>query len=128
MINGFKQFIMRGNVIELAIGIVIGLAFKAVIDAVVAGLVTPLVAAIFGQPDLTAVGNFAIGQGQFGIGIILQALFDFFAVAAAIYFVVVLPMNKLAERRKLKEEPVVEDGPTEIELLIEIRDALNKQN
>jgi len=128
MIKGFKEFVMRGNVIELAIGIVIGLAFKAVIDAVVLGLVTPLVAAIFGQPDLTSVGNFAIGRGQFSIGMILQALFDFFAVAAAIYFVVVLPMNKLAERRKHKEEPVVEDGPTEIELLIEIRDALNKQN
>jgi large conductance mechanosensitive channel len=128
MIDGFKQFIMRGNVVEMAIGIVLGLAFKGVIDAVVAGFISPLVAAIFGQPDLTSIGNFQIGEGNFHIGLILQAIFSFLTVAAAIYFVVVVPMNKLAERRKAKDEPVAEDGPTEVELLIEIRDALKKQD
>lgn len=126
MLNGFKEFIMRGNVVEMAIGIVLGLAFKAVIDAVVAGLIGPLVAAIFGQPNLTSIGNFSIGQGDFSIGIILQSLFSFVSIAAAIYFAVVLPLNRLAERRAAKAEPVVDDGPTEIELLIEIRDSLKK--
>jgi large conductance mechanosensitive channel len=127
MLKGFKEFIMRGNVVEMAIGIVIGLAFKAVIDAVVAGLISPLVAAIFGQPNLTSIGNFAIGEGQFSSGIVLQELFNFVAVAAAIYFVIVVPLNKMAERRKAKEDLVVEDGPTEVELLVEIRDALKNQ-
>lgn len=124
MINGFKEFVTRGNAIEMAIGIVLGLAFKGVIDAIIAGLISPLIAAIFGQPDLTALWHFAIGDGKFNLGIILQSLFTFFTVALALYFVVVMPLNKLAELRKPGEVTEEEAGPTEIELLTEIRDAL----
>jgi len=81
------------------------------------------VAAIFGKPDLTSVGNFTIGKGEFHIGLILTELLSFFFVALAIYFFVIVPMNKLNERRARNAE-VVEPGPTEIELLTEIRDSL----
>lgn len=126
MIQGFKDFIARGNAIEMAIGIVIGLAFTAVVDAIVAGFISPLIGAIFGEPDLTGIGNFTIGRGEFQLGLILQAVFSFLTIALAVYFVIVMPMNKLAERRKRKEEETPA-GPTEIELLTEIRDALRAQ-
>lgn len=125
MIQGFKDFVSRGNAIEMAIGIVMGLAFKAVIDAIIAGFVSPLIGAIFGEPDLTGIGNFSIGAGEFSLGVILQALFSFVTVALALYFVIVLPMNRLATMRArgAAAEPA---QPTEVELLTEIRDALQK--
>lgn len=126
MLKGFKDFIMRGNVVDLAVAVVIGAAFGAIVTSVVDGVVTPLIAAIFGQPDLTAVGNFTVNGAVFSIGLVLNAIFQFLAVAAAVYFLVVYPMNKLAERSKA-DEPVGEpEGPTEIALLTEIRDALKK--
>jgi large conductance mechanosensitive channel len=127
MLKGFKDFIARGNVVDLAVGIVIGGAFAAVITAVVDGLITPLVAMIFGQPDLTQVMTFTINNAVFSIGLILDALFKFVTIALAIYFVVVVPMNKLAERRKKADEVVAEEGPTDVELLMEIRDELRAQ-
>src|SRR5690606_26339776 len=116
MIQGFKDFITRGNAIEMAIGIVMGLAFTAVDDAIVAGFISPLIGAIFGEPDLTGIGNFTIGNGEFQLGLILQALFSFITIALAVYFVIVMPMNKLAKRRKQDAEEAPA-GPTEIELL-----------
>jgi len=127
MVKGFKEFIMRGNVVDLAVAVVIGGAFASVVSALVDGLINPLVAAIFGQPNLANVGTFIINDSLFSLGIVLDALFTFITIAAAIYFVVVLPLNKMAERRKAKEDPPVEDGPTEVELLVEIRDALKAQ-
>lgn len=126
MLTGFKDFITRGNVVELAVAVVIGSAFNTVINQVVEGILTPLIAAIFGEPDLTQVGNFEVNGAVFSIGLVLDALFTFFTIALALYFLVVLPLNKLAERRAagLEEEPA---GPTEIELLTEIRDELKKQ-
>jgi len=123
MIKGFREFLMRGNVVDLAVAVVIGTAFGKVINALVVGFINPIVAAIFGKPDLTSVGNFTIGKGEFHIGLILTELLSFFFVALAIYFFVVVPMNKLNERRARNAE-VVEVGPTEIELLTEIRDSL----
>lgn len=124
MIKGFKDFITRGNVVDLAVAVVIGGAFALVIQAIVEGLLNPLIAAIFGQPNLAAVGNFTLNGAEFSFGIVLAALFNFLAVAAAIYFIVVVPLNKLAERRKTEEDE--DEGPTEIELLTEIRDSLKK--
>lgn len=125
MVKGFKDFIARGNVIDLAVAFVIGAAFAMVISAIVDGLITPLIAAIFGEPDLTSVATFEVNGAVFSLGLVLDALFNFLAVAAAIYFLVVVPLNTLAERRKRGEaapdEPV---SPTEIQLLTEIRDAL----
>ena len=122
--KGFKDFIMRGNVVDLAVAVVIGGAFALVIAAFVAGFINPLIAAIFGEPNLDAVGNFTVNGAEFSIGVILTALLNFVLVAAAIYFVIVLPMNKLKER-SAKEEAAA--GPTEVELLTEIRDALRSQ-
>ncbi|WP_062077966.1 large conductance mechanosensitive channel protein MscL [Demequina globuliformis] len=127
MIQGFKEFITRGNVVDLAVGIVIGTAFAAVITSVVDGILTPIIAMIFGEPDLTQVMTFTINNAVFSIGLVLDALFKFVTIAAAIYFVVVVPMNKLAARRKKADEVVEEEGPTEVELLMEIRDALAKR-
>jgi len=123
MIKGFREFLMRGNVVDLAVAVVVGGAFAKVINALVLGFINPIVAAIFGKPDLTSVGNFTIGKGEFHIGLILTELLSFFFVALAIYFFVIVPMNKLNERRARNAE-VVEPGPTEIELLTEIRDSL----
>lgn len=126
MVSGFKNFIIRGNVVDLAVAVVIGAAFGAVVTSIVDGLITPLVAAVFGEPSLTTVGNFSINDAQFSLGLVLNALFRFVAVAAAVYFAIVMPLNRLAERRR-QDEPVGEpEGPTQIALLTEIRDALRK--
>lgn len=118
--KGFKEFVFRGNVVDLAVAFVIGLAIVALISSIVDGLITPLIAAIFGEPNLLSVGNFEINGADFSIGLILTALVNFILVAAAVYFVIVLPMNKLREMRA-KDETA---PPTELDLLTEIRDAL----
>lgn len=126
MLKGFKDFIMRGNVVELAVAVVIGAAFTAVVDAVVKGFINPLIAAIFGKPDLSGVMAFTINNAQFSIGTILNAIINFLIVAAAIYFVIVVPINALANRRK-KGQADPDVPPTEAELLTEIRDLLAQQ-
>jgi large conductance mechanosensitive channel len=98
MIKGFRNFILRGNVVDLAIAVVIGVAFTAVISALVKDIFTPLIAAIVGKPDFSAL-TFTINDSSFLYGDVLNALIAFLAVAAVIYFVVVVPMNRLAERR-----------------------------
>jgi large conductance mechanosensitive channel len=128
MIQGFKAFLMRGNVLDLAVAVVIGTAFTAVIGAIVKGVITPLIAAIFGDPDLTAVGVFTVNGAEFSIGLVLDALINFLLVAAAVYFVIVLPVQKLQERRARGQEPVDEAPPEDIELLREIRDLLASQS
>jgi large conductance mechanosensitive channel len=119
--KGFKDFLMRGNVVDLAVAFVIGLAVVALIGSIVDGLINPLIAAVFGEPDLTSVGTFEINNAQFSLGLILTALINFLAVAAVVYFLIVLPMNKIKERMAKPEEAA---APTEVELLIEIRDSL----
>ena len=124
MIQGFKDFIARGNAIEMAVGIVLGLAFTEVIDAVVNGLIHPVIAAIGGKPDLSQLWMFEVNEAVFSIGVILGALVNFLIVAAALYFVVVLPLNTLAERRKRGEEPEPAAPAEDVLLLQEIRDLL----
>ncbi len=124
MLKGFKAFIMRGNVVDLAIAVVIGAAFGAVVAALVEDFITPLVAAIFGENDFSAL-TFTINDSVFRYGHFLNALISFVTIAAAIYFLVVVPMQKLAERRR-RGEPT-EDTPApsdEAVLLTEIRDLL----
>jgi large conductance mechanosensitive channel len=125
MLKGFKEFIMRGNVVDLAVAVVIGAAFGRIVTALVNGLITPLVAAIFGKPDVTGVGKFTINKADFSLGLVLQEIINFLFVAAAIYFLIVLPLNKLNERRKRAMEPEPETLTTDQQLLTEIRDALN---
>ncbi len=127
MIKGFKDFIMRGNVLDLAVAVVIGAAFTAIVTAVVTGFINPLIAAIFGKPNLDDVGNFVINDAQFSIGIILTAIINFLIVAAAVYFVLIYPIQKLQKRRKRGEEPGPSE-PTDVELLKEIRDLLAARN
>lgn len=98
MIAGFRDFISRGNVVDLAVAVVIGAAFGALVASLVADLITPLIGAIFGEPDFSEL-SFAINGSQFTYGNFINALFAFFTVAAAIYFFVVMPLNKLQELR-----------------------------
>ncbi|WP_238176221.1 large conductance mechanosensitive channel protein MscL [Kribbella albertanoniae] len=130
MLKGFKEFIMRGNVVDLAVAFVIGAAFVKIVESIVAGLITPLIAAIFGKPDISDVWTFQINNADFRIGLILQAIFNFLTVAAAVYFVIVMPLNKLAERRKRGQEPAPDDEPltTDQQLLTEIRDSLRQRS
>jgi large conductance mechanosensitive channel len=128
MLKGFKEFVMRGNVVDLAVAVIIGAAFGKIVTALVDGLINPLVAAIFGKTDLTKVWNFQVNGAEFSIGLILDALVNFLFVAAAIYFLIVLPLNKLAERRARGIEPEPAPLTTEQELLTEIRDALRTRS
>jgi large conductance mechanosensitive channel len=110
ILRGFKEFVSRGNVVELAVAVVIGAAFGAVIASLVADLVTPLIAMIFGQPDFSDL-SFTINGSIFMYGSFLNALFAFLTVAAAVYFFVVLPMNRLEERRKRGQDPEMRECP-----------------
>ena len=122
VIKGYRDFIIRGNVIDLAVGVIMGAAFKTVVDNLVAGVLEPAIAAVFGQPDVNHVGQFEINHVQFGFGLVLTALINFLLVAAAVYFFVVTPINRL--------RPIIsdEDKPaSDNELLTEIRDLLRQQ-
>jgi large conductance mechanosensitive channel len=124
MLKGFKEFIMRGNVVDLAVAVVIGAAFGKIVTSLVDGLINPLIAAIFGKQDISGVWFFKINGAEFHIGWILQAALNFLFVAAAIYFFIVMPLNKLAERRARGQEPEPNPLTADQELLTEIRDLL----
>lgn len=106
MLKGFRDFILRGNVVDLAVAVVIGAAFTAVVTAFVSTLLTPLIAAIGGQPDFSAL-TVEINNSQFRYGEFINTVISFLIVAAVIYFLVIVPMNKLMSLRKT-EEPVAE--------------------
>lgn len=101
--NGFKQFLLRGSVVDLAVGVVIGAAFGAVVTAFVKDLLTPLIAAIAKQPDFSTF-NFTVNNSKFLYGDFINALLSFLIIAAAVYFFVVLPINALVARAR-KEPP-----------------------
>jgi large conductance mechanosensitive channel len=124
MLKGFRDFLSRGNVVDLAVAIVVGTAFTMVVNSLVDGLINPLVAAVFGEPDLTQVGTFTINNAEFSFGLILDALFNFLIIAAAVYFLVILPINKLRELKSREAEEETEEPSEEVVLLREIRDAL----
>jgi len=128
MLKGFRDFITRGNIVELAVAFVIGIAFVAVINSFVTGIVSPLIAAIFGKPDLSNVGTFTLNNANFSIGLVLTALLNFVIVAAVIYFLVVVPMQVIAERSRRGKAEEPEPLSDEIVLLTEIRDALRQRN
>ena len=108
MIKGFRDFVLRGNVVDLAVGVVIGAAFTAVVTGLVKDLITPLIAAIFTQPDFSGL-VFTINGSKFMYGDFINALIIFFIDATAIYFFVVVPINKLIARFK---GPAPEPTPT----------------
>jgi len=127
MIQGFKKFIMRGNVIELAVAVVIADAFTPIVKNLVNDVINPLIGSLVGKPNFSSIGQFQIGNGDpIKPGTVLTAAIGFLLVAAAVYLVLVYPMNKLNERMAKRkglnaEEAEVSD---EVRLLTEIRDAL----
>ena len=134
MVTGFKDFILRGNVIDLAVAVVIGAAFTAIVNVLVSALINPLIGLFFAADSLDTalqvmVPTLAGGTSTFSFGAILGAIISFLAVALVVYFVFVVPMNKMRDRAAVKagvvEEP--EDLPSEAELLIQIRDLLQNQ-
>ncbi len=102
-IKGFKQFILRGNVVDLAVGVVIGAAFTSIVNSLVKDLLTPLVAAIFRQPDFSGI-YFTVNHSRFMVGSFINSLISFLIVAGTVYFFVVTPINTLVAKAR-KEEP-----------------------
>jgi large conductance mechanosensitive channel len=119
----FKDFISRGNVVDLAVAVVIGTAFTAVVNAVVSGLITPLIGMI-GGTQFDEI-EFVINGSTFEVGLVINAIIFFIVVAAVVFFLVVKPLNILEARRKRGEEPVEPEALSdEATLLVEIRDLL----
>jgi large conductance mechanosensitive channel len=127
MIKELRTFILRGNAIDLAVAVVLGAAFGAVVTSLVEDVITPIISIIFGKPgfaDLTITINDAvIRYGEF-----LNAVFSLLTIAAAVFFLIVKPVNLLMERRKAGEEPPPEAVPEDVVLLGEIRDLLKGQS
>ncbi len=103
MAGGFKQFLLRGNVVDLAVGVVVGAAFGGVVTAFTKDLLTPLIAAVAGKPDFSAI-QFTINGSKFPIGDFVNAIVSFLIIATAVYYMVVLPVNALVSRAR-KEPP-----------------------
>jgi large conductance mechanosensitive channel len=123
MIKGFKDFLVRGNVVDLAVGFVMGVAFTTVVTQFTESFLEPLIRVVSGGEGLDA-GAVTIRGVPFDWATFVNALFTFLLTAAAVYFVVVLPMNRLAERRRRGQEPPPESPSEEVRLLTEIRDLL----
>jgi len=102
MLEGFKKFIMRGNVVDLAIGVVIGVAFQAVVNSFTNDVLMPFIGAIVGKPSFNDL-VLEVGDGRVFYGKFITAILNFLIIAAAIYFLVVMPLNALAERRKRRQ-------------------------
>lgn len=123
MFEGFKKFIMRGNVIDLAVGVVIGTAFSAVVNSLVNDILMAIIATLVGQPDFSNVLVF----GAVRLGAFITAIVNFLLISAAIYFFVVVPVNKIAEFTRRNEPSPAPPAPSaEEKLLTEIRDLLRQ--
>ncbi len=122
--DGFKKFLLRGNVVDLAVAVVIGAAFTAVVTSFTESFLRPLIGLIAGGGRTG--GSFEVNGQTFAWGDFLNSLITFVLTAAVVYFVVVLPMKLIIERRRAGEEPGPV-APTQVELLIEIRDLLRAQ-
>jgi len=127
MIDEFKAFISRGNLVEIAVGLVMALAFKAVVDAFVGGLVMPLVATIFGEPNFDAL-TFTIGDSVFLYGTFITQSVTFLLIALALFLFVVKPYNEFQKRFQDRGEEDPAPPPEDIQLLREIRDALRARD
>lgn len=112
MLSDFKKFILRGNVVDLAVAVVVGVAFTAVVTAFVTDLITPLIAAIFGKPDFSQL-KFTVHNSTFKYGSFINALLSFLIIATIVFFAVVVPLNALMRKMNVmpKEEPEPETRP-----------------
>ena len=120
MIKEFRDFLMRGNLVELAVAFVLGLAFAGLVGSFVGSLVTPFISMIIGEPDFGSL-TFTINDAVFGYGAFITAAINFVATAAAIFFLVVKPMNALVARRQTGAEPVSDEERRHQELLAAVR-------
>lgn len=132
MIKGFEDFISRGNVVDMAVGVVMGGAVTAVVTSIVENFINPLVAMIFGKPDMSDLLKFTFNGATISFGAILTALINFLIIAVAVYFFIVLPMSKLKDmtaKQEAAEEAAAEPSAEEVQLatLQEIRDLLKAQ-
>lgn len=121
MLEGFKNFLMRGNIVDLAVAVIIGAAFGAVVGSLTEDVITPIIGMIGGAPDFSAIKIGGINIGKF-----INAVIKFVITAGAVYFMVVVPMTAAMARMKKPEAPAVPAGPTQEELLVQIRDLLKK--
>jgi large conductance mechanosensitive channel len=119
MLKGFRDFILRGNVLDLAVGVIIGAAFSAIVTSLVEHIITPLIGAIFGQPDFSA-----ITLGPLQIGLFLNSVISFLLVALALYFFIIVPVNTATARFKKPEDTPEPAQTDETKLLTEIRDMM----
>lgn len=110
LVGEFKDFILKGNVVGLAVAVIIGAAFTNIVSAVSDYIIMPLIAAIGGQPDFSSIG-FTINNSFFGVGSLLNAIISFLIVAAVVFFIIIKPMNMLMERNKAVEEATTKDCP-----------------
>ena len=122
MLKGFKEFLLRGNVVDLAVAVVIGAAFTAVVNQLVSSFLNPLIRVILGGQQ--ASGSFTVRGQVFDYGKFINVVIAFVLTAAAVYFIVVLPINKVNKRRAAGREPDPEELSDEARLLTEIRDEL----
>jgi large conductance mechanosensitive channel len=109
MIDGFKAFILRGNVLDLAVAVVIGAAFVAIVNSLVDNIIMPIIAAIGGQPDFSAL-TFTINNAEFRYGAFINSLVSFLIIALVVYLVIVVPMNRLMAKvapKALEAEPAI---------------------
>jgi large conductance mechanosensitive channel len=132
MFKGFKEFVLRGNVIDLAVAVVIGAAFTAVVNSIVENVFNPVIAAAFNAEDLVGAFPIPVGDSAIQLGSVLAAIIQFLIVAVVVYFAFVLPINHLKKVAFIKKQQptpaeTVRTPPTEAELLTEIRDLLAKQ-
>lgn len=130
MFQGFKEFILRGNVVDLAVAVIIGAAFGAIVTALVEFIINPLIGAFVPTGDLASWSITIPGivsDAELGIGGIISAIINFIAIALVVYLAIVLPMNKIAERRAAGA-PAEDIPPTSEDLLAEIRDLLAEKN
>jgi len=126
MIKEFREFLLRGNVVDLAVAVVLGAAFGAVVTSLVEDLLTPLIAAVGGEADFSGL-SFTINESRFRYGEFVNAVISFLIIGAAVFFLVVKPVNTLMARRKAGVEAEPEAVPEDVVLLGEIRDLLKQR-
>lgn len=122
MLNEFKNFIMRGNVLDLAVGVILGAAFTAIVGSVVDDLINPLIGLILGGVDFSSIG-FSVGDARFNIGNFINAVIKFVMIAGVV-FMIVRSLNKMMPKKE--EAPAAPAGPTELDVLKDILAAVKK--
>ena len=136
MFEGFKKFIARGNMIDMAVGVVMGGAVTTVVNSIVNSVINPFIAMIFGKPNMDGLLAITFNGATVSFGAVLGAILNFLIIAAAVYFCILVPINKFRDKTKLAEQKEAEEKAAEepsaeeqtVQLLQQIRDELAKQN